>query len=98
MYAFMASSPWSAALRLRHARARQAVLEAEQAKKRSAARPSVANIESRRIPLRRLRAADELLSIADRAASAGVEAMSMEEVDAEVKAVRASRRQRAGGH
>jgi hypothetical protein len=48
--------------------------------------------------IKRLRAADSLLTIADRAASAGVEPMSMEEVDAEVKAVRASRRQRAGGH
>jgi hypothetical protein len=48
--------------------------------------------------IRRQQAADALLTIADRAASAGVEPMSMEEVDAEVKAVRARRRQRAGGH
>jgi hypothetical protein len=48
--------------------------------------------------IRRLRAADELLTIADRVASAGVEPLSMEEVDAEVKSVRSSRRQRAGGH
>jgi hypothetical protein len=48
--------------------------------------------------IKRQRAADALLTIADRAAAAGVEPMSIEEVDAEVKAVRASRRQRAGGH
>jgi predicted N-formylglutamate amidohydrolase len=47
--------------------------------------------------LRRREAADALLSIADRAAAAGIAPMSMEEVDAEVKAVRAERRQRAGG-
>jgi hypothetical protein len=47
--------------------------------------------------IRRRQAADSLLSVADRVASAGVEPMSMEEIDAEVKAVRASRRQRAGG-
>jgi len=38
-----------------------------------------------------------LLSIADRVAAAGIEPMSMEEIDAEVKAVRAERRQRASG-
>ena len=38
------------------------------------------------------------LSIADRVAAAGTEPMSMEEIDAEVKTVRAERRQRAGGH
>jgi hypothetical protein len=37
------------------------------------------------------RVADALLTIADRAASVGVASMSMEEIDAEVKAVRASR-------
>ncbi len=48
--------------------------------------------------IRRLQAADSLLMIADRAAVAGVEPMSMEEIDAEVKAARASRRPRAGRH
>jgi hypothetical protein len=47
--------------------------------------------------IRRRQAADALLTVADRVASAGVEPMSMEDIDAEVKAVRASRRQRAGG-
>ena len=46
----------------------------------------------------RRRAADALLTIADRVAEAGIEPMSMEEIDTEVKAVRAERRQRAGGH
>jgi hypothetical protein len=48
--------------------------------------------------IRRQQAADALLSIADRVAEAGVPPMSMEEIDAEVKAVRAERRRRAGGH
>ena len=48
--------------------------------------------------IRRRQAADSLLTIADRVASAGVEPMSIKDIDAEVKAVRASRRQRAGGH
>jgi hypothetical protein len=48
--------------------------------------------------LRRRQAADSLLSIADRVAAAGVAQMSMDKIDAEVKAVRAERRQRAGGH
>lgn len=48
--------------------------------------------------IRRQQAADELLSIADRVAEVGIEPMSMEEIDAEVKAVRAGRRQRASGH
>jgi hypothetical protein len=48
--------------------------------------------------IRRRQAADSLLTIADRAAAAGVEPMSMEEVDAEVKAARAGRGRRAGGH
>jgi len=46
--------------------------------------------------LRRKQAADALLSIADRVAEAGIEPMSMEEINAEVKAVRAARKQRAG--
>jgi hypothetical protein len=50
--------------------------------------------------LRRKQAADSLLSIADRVAAAGIEPMSMEEINAEVKAARAERRrkQRAGDH
>ncbi len=48
--------------------------------------------------LKRQQAADSLLSIADRVAMAGIEPMSMEEINAEVKAARAERRQRAGGH
>ncbi|HLB96427.1 MAG TPA: hypothetical protein VJK90_02130 [Acetobacteraceae bacterium] len=48
--------------------------------------------------IKRRRAADSLLSIADRVAAAGVAPLSMEEIDAEVKAVRAERRRRAGGH
>jgi hypothetical protein len=50
--------------------------------------------------LRRKQAADSLLSIADRVAAAGTEPMSMEEINAEVKAARAERRrrERAGGH
>ncbi|HEY0783256.1 MAG TPA: hypothetical protein VGE98_12425 [Thermoanaerobaculia bacterium] len=47
--------------------------------------------------LRRKQAADSLLSIAGRVAEAGIAPMSMDEVDAEVKAVRAARRQRASG-
>lgn len=46
--------------------------------------------------LRRKQAADSLLSIADRVAAAGIEPMSMEEINAEVKAARAERKQRAG--
>ena len=41
--------------------------------------------------IKRRRTADSLLSIADRVAAAGIEPMSMEEIDAEVKAVRAER-------
>jgi hypothetical protein len=37
------------------------------------------------------------LAIADRVAEAGIEAMSMGEIDGEVKAVRAERRRRASG-
>ncbi len=48
--------------------------------------------------IKRRQAVDSLLLIADRAATAGIEPMSMEEIDSEVKAVRAERRQRAGGH
>ena len=48
--------------------------------------------------IRRQQAADALLSIAARVAEAGIEPMSMEELDTEVKAVRAERRQRAGRH
>lgn len=44
--------------------------------------------------LKRQEAADSLLSIADRVAAAGIEPMSMEEINAEVKAARAERRQR----
>ena len=47
--------------------------------------------------IKRRQAADSLLSIADRVAAAGVAPMSMDEIDAEVKAVRAERR-RASGH
>jgi hypothetical protein len=48
--------------------------------------------------MRRQQAADALLSVADRVADAGIEPMSMEEIAAEVKAVRAKRRRRARGH
>ena len=53
--------------------------------------------------IRRQQAAESLLQIADRAAGAGVELMSIEEINAEVKAVRterkeAERRRRAVGH
>ena len=48
--------------------------------------------------LRRKQTADSLLSIADRVATAGIPPMSMEEINAEVKAARAERKQRAGGH
>jgi hypothetical protein len=46
--------------------------------------------------LRRKQAADSLLSIADRVAAAGIEPMSMEEINAEVKVARAERKKRAG--
>jgi hypothetical protein len=42
--------------------------------------------------IRRQQAADLLLGIADRVAAAGIEPMSMEEIDAEVKTFRAARR------
>lgn len=48
--------------------------------------------------LRQRQAADSLLSIAERVAAAGIAPMSMEEINAEVKAARAARKQRAGGH
>ena len=48
--------------------------------------------------IKRQRAADSLLAIADRVAAAGIAPMSMEEINAEVKVSRAERRQRAGGH
>ncbi len=48
--------------------------------------------------IKRQQAADSLLAIADRVAAAGIAPMSMEEINAEVKASRAERRQRAGGH
>ena len=48
--------------------------------------------------LRRQRAADSLLSVADDLVAAGVERMSMDEINAEVKAARAARRQRAAGY
>ncbi len=48
--------------------------------------------------LRRKEAADWLLSIADRVAATGTPPMSMEEINAEVKATRTERKQRAGGH
>ena len=48
--------------------------------------------------LRCKQAADSLLSIADRVAAAGIPPMSMEEINAGVKAARAERKQRAGGH
>jgi hypothetical protein len=47
--------------------------------------------------IRRRQAADALLAIAERVAEAGIEPISMEEIDREVKAVRAERRRRAGG-
>lgn len=48
--------------------------------------------------INRRNAADSLLSIADRVAAAGIPPMTMEEIDAEVKAFRAERRRRASGH
>ncbi len=48
--------------------------------------------------IKRKQVADSLLSIADRVAAAGIPPMSMEEINAEVKAARAERKQRAGGN
>jgi hypothetical protein len=47
--------------------------------------------------IRRRQAADALLTIAERAAEAGIEPIPMQEINREVKAVRAERRRRAGG-
>ena len=47
--------------------------------------------------LRRKRAADSFLAVADRVAAAGIAPMSMEEINAEVKAARTARKQRASG-
>jgi hypothetical protein len=47
--------------------------------------------------LKRKQSAQALLSIADRVAVAGIPPLSMEEINAEVKAARVERRQRAGG-
>lgn len=44
--------------------------------------------------IRRQQAADALLSIADRVAEAGIAPMSMDEINAQVKAARAERRAR----
>ena len=46
--------------------------------------------------IKRRWAADPLPAIADRVAEAGIAPMSMKEIDAEVKAVRAKSRRRAG--
>ncbi|MBI3517404.1 MAG: hypothetical protein HY060_25510 [Proteobacteria bacterium] len=48
--------------------------------------------------IKRRLAADRLLSVADRVAAASVPPMPMDEITAEVKAARAERRKRAGGH
>jgi hypothetical protein len=45
--------------------------------------------------IRRREAADALLRTADRVAEAGIAPMPMEDIDAEVKAVRSERRRRA---
>jgi hypothetical protein len=47
--------------------------------------------------IKRRQTADALLEIAERVGEAGIEPMPMEEIDREVKAVRAERRRRAGG-
>lgn len=47
--------------------------------------------------LKRQQAADTLLGIADRVAAAGIEPMTMDDINAEIKAARAERR-RAGGN
>jgi len=46
--------------------------------------------------IRRRQAADSLLAIADRVTEAGIVPMSMDEIDVEVKALRARRPRRAG--
>ena len=48
--------------------------------------------------IRRRQAADALVEIASRLASTGDAPMTMEEINAEVKAARQERRQSAGGH
>lgn len=48
--------------------------------------------------LRRKQAAHALLSVAERVAVTGIPPLSMEEINAEVKAARAERKQRASGH
>lgn len=48
--------------------------------------------------LKRQEAADSLPSIAERVSAAGIVPMSMEDINAEVKAARTERRQGAGGH
>lgn len=48
--------------------------------------------------VRRKQTADSLLSIADGVAANGSPPMSMEEINAEVRAARAERSQRASGH
>jgi hypothetical protein len=48
--------------------------------------------------LRRRQAADALLSVADRVAAADIPPMTMKDINAEVKAARAERHKRAGGH
>jgi hypothetical protein len=48
--------------------------------------------------IQRRQAADSLLTTAGRVAAAVVEPMSMDEIDAEVKAARAGRKQHAGHH
>ena len=49
--------------------------------------------------IRRQQAMDALQSVADRVAEAGIEPMSMDEINAEVQAARADRQQqRAGRH
>lgn len=48
--------------------------------------------------IKRQQAANSLLAIADRVEAAGIPPMSMEEITAEVKAVRKERKQRASGH
>jgi hypothetical protein len=47
--------------------------------------------------LERKRASDYLMSLAERVAAAGLPPMSMEEINAEVKAARAERKRRASG-
>ena len=47
--------------------------------------------------LARRRAAASLLSVANRIAAAGIEPMSMDSINTEVKAARIERRRRAGG-